>query len=358
MKKSVIKTISVILILVMIMCIVTACNSTKSTGSEETEITGNEEADNTASEETETKELEKVTFGTTAWPTNMFAFLAEEKGIFEENGLDVDIEYFPSSSDSSNAFITGNLDLCTYASPDTIPPFSRGADFDVIIMTDKSLGSDGLVAASGINSIADLKGKNIGTQLYSVDHMYLLTLLDQAGMSADDVNIIDMTIADAGTAFIAGQLDAASIWEPYLSRAVEGGGRLLYSTKEDPDLITDSIAASSEMTGNRAEITQAFVNSLFEAVKYWQDNQEEAEKIMAEKLEVTTEEFRAMMETIYVTNAQDSVDAFTPAENEAYYGFTQQKIAKFLTELKVIDNEPKVDDMINDTFVKQYLKLQ
>lgn len=296
--------------------------------------------------------LEKVVFGTSPWPTNMFAYLAKEKGIFEKNGIDVDIQYFPSTTDSSSAFISGNLDICTYASPDIIPPVSEGADFDVIIMSDKSMGSDGMVVKPEINDIKDLKGKTVGTQLYSVDHMYLLSLLDRAGMSADDVTIVDMTIGDAGTAFIAGQLDAASIWEPFLSKAVASGGKLLYSSKDDPDLITDSICASKEMTESRPDVTQAFVDSWYEAIDYWKENTEEAEIIMAKSLDVTPEEFRSTMETIYIPSAAEVVDAFTPSESSEYYGYTGQKMVEFLKELDVIQNEPIVADYINDTFVK------
>lgn len=298
----------------------------------------------------------KLTVGFTSWPTNMFAYLAEEKGFFKDNGLDVSLKEFPSTTESSNAFLAGNLDMCTYPAPDTIPPISEGANFKVVMMTDKSLGSDGLVAKPEIQSIKDLKGKTIATQLYSVDHMYLLTLLDKEGMSADDVKIVDMSMADAGNAFIAGRVDAACIWEPYLSKAVSGGGKLLYSTKDDPNLVTDCMAASDSLIQKNPQAIVAFIKSWNQAVEYWKNNREDAEAIMAKKMNVTPKEMHDMMETLYITTPQDSVDSFKKSDSPASWGYTQQKIAKFLKGLGVIKKEVKANDIIDSQFVEKVVE--
>lgn len=308
---------------------------------------------NSAEKAAGSKELMKLNLGFTSWPTNMLAYVAQEKGIFQKNGLEVSLKEFPSTTESSNAFLAGNLDMCTYPAPDTIPPASEGANFKVIMMTDKSLGSDGLVARPEIKNIQDLKGKTVATQLYSVDHMYLLTLLDNAGMSDKDIKIVDMSMADAGSAFLAGKVDAASIWEPYLSKAVNGGGKMLYSTKDNPDLITDCVAASASIIKDHPEAVAAFVKSWNEAVLYWKNNRDEAEAIIAKRMNVSQEECHAMMETLYITTAQDSVEGFTKAEKSSYWGYTQQKIALFLKELKVIKNDVNAASLIDDTFVKK-----
>ena len=93
-----------------------------------------------AAEENTSKELTKLSLGTSPWPTNMFFYLAKEKGIFEKNGLDVTIQEFASTTESSNAFVGGQIDFCTYASSETIAPFAQGAEFSVVLETDKSNG--------------------------------------------------------------------------------------------------------------------------------------------------------------------------------------------------------------------------
>lgn len=300
--------------------------------------------------------LTEVSLGTVAWPTNMMFYLADKEGIFEKNGLKVDIQEFSSTTDSSNAFIGGQTDFCTYASSETISPFAEGAEFSVVLETDKSNGCEGIVATSDIKSVADLKGKTVATQLYSVDHMLLLTLLDENGMSEKDINIVDMSIQESGNAFVAGQCDAASIWDPYFSQAKVAGGTELYSTKDNPDLITDILAASNKICKEKPEAVKAMIKSYFEAVEYWKANKDEASAYMADKLGVDADEFNSEMEGLFVPDAQSAVEAFTEADDYTYWGYTQNKVLEFMTELGVLNKKVDCGDMIDASFVKELAK--
>lgn len=302
-------------------------------------------------------EATKVTLGTTSWPTNMFFYLAEEKGYFEENGVDVTIQDFSSTTESTNAFVGGQLDFVTFASSETISPFAQGGEFSIVLETDKSNGSEGLVATSDIKTIEDLKGKTVATQLYSVDHMFLLTLLDENGMSESDVNIVDMSIQESGNAFIAGQCDAACIWDPYFSQAKDAGGTELFSSADDPDLITDVLGASKSLCEDDPETVTAVVKSFFQAVDYWRENPDEANEFMGEKLGVTAEEFAAQMEGLLIPTEEEVIEAFTEAEDYTYWGYTQNTVRDFMYELGVLDNNDfDCGDMIDASFVKSLVE--
>ena len=82
-----------------------SATSTTVTGNDTTELTIIDEEDT----EPEAKELPEVSLGTVAWPTNMFWYLAEEEGIFETNGVKVDIQEFSSTTESANAFVGGKI---------------------------------------------------------------------------------------------------------------------------------------------------------------------------------------------------------------------------------------------------------
>lgn len=325
------KILCVVLTLTMALSIC-ACGNSKDSGSGETT---------------------KVTLGTTSWPTNMFFYLAEEKGYFEENGVDMTIQDFSSTTESTNAFIGGQLDFCTFASSETISPYAQGGEFSIVLETDKSNGSEGLVATSDIKSVADLAGKTVATQLYSVDHMFLLTLLDENGMSEDDIKIVDMSIQESGNAFIAGQCDAACIWDPYFSQAKEAGGTELFSSADAPDLITDVLGASKSLCRENPEAVTGVVKSFFQAVEYWRENPDEANEFMGEKLGVTAEEFAAQMEGLLIPTEEEVIRAFTEAEDYSYWGYTQNTVRDFMYELGVLDNnEFDCGDMIDASFIK------
>lgn len=302
-------------------------------------------------------EISEVTLGTTSWPTNMFFYLAREKGIFEKNGIDVTIQDFSSTTESTNAFVGGKLDFCTFASSETISPFIQGGEFSIVLETDKSNGCEGLVATSDIKSIADLSGKTVATQLYSVDHMFLLTLLDENGMTEKDINIVDMSIQESGNAFIAGQCDAACIWDPYFSQAKDAGGTELFSSADDPDLITDVLGASKSICKDNPEVVTAVVKSFFEAVKYWRENTDEANEIMGKQLGVTADEFAKQVEGLLIPTEEEVIKAFTKAEDYTYWGYTQNTVRDFMYELGVLDNkDADCGDMIDSSFVKNLVE--
>ena len=116
----------------------------------------------------------------------------EGAGVFEQNGVYVDINFFPVYSDSLTAFYSGQLDGICIAASDAISPLNEGIDFKIVLVNDNSAGADGLVVSDGINSIADLKGKSVATELGTLEHMFLLKILEDNGMTIDDINYVNM----------------------------------------------------------------------------------------------------------------------------------------------------------------------
>ena len=83
----------------------------------------------------------------------------KDSGIFEKNGVYVDIQFFPVYSDSLTAFYSGRVDGVCIAGSDAIAPFNEDVGFNIVLVTDTSYGADGLVATNNIKSVQDLKGK-------------------------------------------------------------------------------------------------------------------------------------------------------------------------------------------------------
>ena len=50
----------------------------------------------------------------------------------------------------------------------------RVVDFKVVLVNDNSYGADGIVVQDGINSIEDLKGKTVATEVGTLEHMFCL----------------------------------------------------------------------------------------------------------------------------------------------------------------------------------------
>lgn len=301
-------------------------------------------------------DLIEVKFGSGLWPSVMFYYLAAEKGIDKENGIKLNISSFNASTETNNALVGGQIDFANYASPETIAPFTQGAPLKVVLLDDKSNGCEGIVAKPEIKTVQDLKGKTICTQLYSADHMLLLTLLQDNGMSEDDVSIVDMSIQESSNAFIAGKCDAASVWDPYFTEAKNAGGNVLYSTADNPDIITDALVTRSDVVEKNPKAVQGIVDTYFATIDWWNENKEEGSAFMGEKLGTDAAGFDEQMAGLTLPTRETAVDAFTPTDDYAYWGYTQNVIRDFMYDLKQIDSKPDCAEMVDDTFVKAALK--
>jgi NitT/TauT family transport system substrate-binding protein len=83
-------------------------------------------------------------------------------------------------------------------------------------------------------------GKTVGLDKSSTSYFFFLTAIEKAGVAEDALTIHEMGASDAGAAFVAGRLEAAVSWEPWLSKASgREGGHVLVSSKDFPRTIVD-----------------------------------------------------------------------------------------------------------------------
>ena len=164
-----------------------------------------------------------------------------QQHIWAKYGLDVSYSVIESPSDRRDALRAGRLD----GAATTVDTFSRWAGQNVpmvqVFGIDKSQGGDGIVAKKSITSVKQLKGKTVALNVGSTSEWFFDYVLQQNGMSVNDVQIVDMPSSGvAGSTFVAGKVDAAVTWEPWLSRARKApSGHVLVSSKAYPNIIVD-----------------------------------------------------------------------------------------------------------------------
>lgn len=103
------------------------------------------------------------------------------------------------------------------------PIFSQaaGGQFYYTSYTPLSAQSQDIVVRqdSPIRSAADLKGKKVAFQRGSSAHYLLLKVLEENNIAPDEVEVVSLSPADARSAFEQGDVDAWSIWDPFLAVA-------------------------------------------------------------------------------------------------------------------------------------------
>src|ERR687886_1596416 len=151
--------------------------------------------------------------------------IALERGFFEKHGLDVEIARpYATGVDALNALQAGESEIVQVGVP-MIGAVLRG--MDLVALGNYSgnatkLGSDATMAliaseSSGIKKgdLASLKGKKIAASFGTINHLYILALLEKAGLTPNDVTLVNTPPPDMTVALLSKGIDAFSCWDPW-----------------------------------------------------------------------------------------------------------------------------------------------
>ncbi|MFN6952919.1 MAG: ABC transporter substrate-binding protein, partial [Albidovulum sp.] len=151
--------------------------------------------------------------------------IALERGFFEKQGLDVDIARpYATGVDALNALQAGESNIVQVGVP-MIGAVVRG--MDLVALGNYSgkataRGSDATMALvargdSGITrgNLASLKGKRIAASFGTINHLYVLALLEKVGLTPADVTLVNTPPPDMTVALLAKGIDAFAGWDPW-----------------------------------------------------------------------------------------------------------------------------------------------
>lgn len=154
--------------------------------------------------------------------------IAEFKGFYKAEGLDVEISDFAGGSRALAAVVGGSADVVSGAYEHTINLQQKGQMFQAFVLQGRApqmaIGVSSKTMA-GYKSVTDLKGKKIGVSAPgSSTNMMASYLLASAGLKAGDVSFVGVgTGAGAVTALRSGQIDAISNVEPVMTMLQQSG---------------------------------------------------------------------------------------------------------------------------------------
>jgi NitT/TauT family transport system substrate-binding protein len=259
----------------------------------------------------------EVKVGVSDWPGWVAWYIADQKGFFTKNGAKVKLVWFANYSDSIAALSSGRLDANSQTWSDTMTPLAKGVHVKAILVNDNSAGNDALMVGPKIKSFADLKGKSIALEQFSISHFVLANALSRNGMSINDVKIINLSAGDAAAAFMSGRVDAAVVWNPWVSRIeTSGKGRALFTSKDMPGLIPDLLVAHGNALADKAKRAElvGMIKAWFDTEQFIRDHQAEALQIMSKVVSMKPEEYKVFLPGTRFFNAADNVAAMTAAK--------------------------------------------
>jgi sulfonate transport system substrate-binding protein len=216
--------------------------------------------------------------------------IALEQGFFEKHGLDVDIARpYATGVDALNALQAGESEIVQVGVP-MIGAVLRG--MDLVALGNYSgnatkLGSDATMALiagkdSGIKQgdLSTLKGKRIAASFGTINHLYILALLEKAGLTPQDVTLVNTPPPDMTVALLANGIDAFSAWDPWPIVALKDvPGAVEVIRGGDVISYLGFNVATRDWVAKNGDTIERFLAAVSEADKWMRANPKEAAQI-------------------------------------------------------------------------------
>lgn len=295
-------------------------------------------------------DLKPYKVGYNSWIGSIAFFVANEKGYFKDEGLDVQTKSFSSPGDTLLPLIAGDLDAALSTADSVITVLDKApGQLKVVYLTDTSAGADAIVAKKSIHNLKSLKGHTVAATLGQCNQLLLEKALEKAGLTDKDIQLTNMNADDSGAAFAAGKLDVAVTWEPWITKASgEKNGHVIFSSAQTPNLILDILAIGNKTADKRAGETRAFLKGLNRGYAFVREHTDEACAIAAKVLDQKPEEVKAMLPKVELYGPEKNVEVMSGGAAAA----ASREVAKFFKDKKVNDTLVDVSKLYDASYLK------
>jgi NitT/TauT family transport system substrate-binding protein len=295
------------------------------------------------------------------WPGWVAWEIAIQKGWFKEEKVDVEFLWFDYVA-SMDAYVAGQVDAVCMTNGDALVTGATGKPSVGIIINDFSNGNDMVVAKPGIKSVKDLKGKKIGVEEGFVCHLLLLKALEENGMDADDVKIVNTPTDETPQVLASGSVDAIAAWQPNSGQALKAlpGSKPVFTSADAPGIIYDLLCVSTESLEANKEAWAKVVKVWYRIVDYLEDedNLDDALKILSARVSLTPDEYEPFFEGTKILTLKEAMKVWKNEEGlKSVYGSTKI-VDDFNVKFKVYENPLKTEKYLDPSLTEEYAKSQ
>jgi NitT/TauT family transport system substrate-binding protein len=233
-----------------------------------------------------TETAESITLGILPSETNALILIADEKGFFADNGLNVTIKYYDTGVAAIKDMGNDNVNISVTTEYPIVAEAFEKEKISVIGIIDKSQANSLIGRRDrGIENISDLKGKRIGVFRETVLEFYLGRFLDLHNMSIRDVTLVDVPPPQYVDSITNGSVDAI-IAPPRYAEPIKGrlGNNGITWPAQSNQLAYVLLACQDDWVASHPKAINGILKSLDQAEEYAVDHPTEAKAIVQERL--------------------------------------------------------------------------
>ena len=230
-----------------------------------------------------------LVMGTARTAQSLPIYVAEAQNYFHAAGVDVVTREYPSGVACLAALAQGQVQIATASEVGVM--FNSFARPDLAIFATLSSSTTGqkiiVRKSGGIRSAQQLVAKRVATAPRSNAHYYLDSALVMNGIDPAQVAVQYLPADQVGAALVAGDIDAAVIWEPYAHQALEALGQQGELLPNAPVYTSrfNLVAARGPLAAREADFVKV-LRAVERAMRFISEHPEQAQAILRARLGV------------------------------------------------------------------------
>jgi NitT/TauT family transport system substrate-binding protein len=288
------------------------------------------------------------------WPGKFWITIADEKGWFNEVGLNIQlVDVFDDYFGSIQGTLDGETHVNGVALYDLISLNAKGSNLVLIINADNAATSDALVVKKEIKTFSDLIGKKIAVSKGFYTEYMLQVALNRHGLNEQEIIFVYEFKDEAmGEAFKSGKIDGYLSWQPQINIALENGGHVLWDASDIPGISPNGQVVLRSLIEERPEDIQAYVNVWYRVNKWMQNNKDEGLQIISEEYGIPITDVKKLYESEKINTLIDNKVSFSYAAGfESLHG-TARQINDFMKDHGITNKTLDSADFIDARFIR------
>lgn len=275
--------------------------------------------------------------------------IAQQKGFFRDQGLEVKTVSFTSGKEALNAMLANDAQIAEAAETPLV--FLGFTDQSAQIFTNVTKGYNNKILARkdrGIDSPPDLKGKKIAAPKGTSAEFALNEFLRVNQLSMKDIEYINLTPLAMPNALAKGEIDAYAIWEPHINTGQKlfGNNAIVFPIETSIYENSFSYVAKRGWLNNNPETVKKFLQAVIQTEKYITEHPDESLKISADYMGLDEEILKTFKDDYKIKIRLEIKSLVTLMQRVGTWVNSQKPEA----ERKVL---PDYRNQINDTFLKE-----
>ncbi|RYL86659.1 ABC transporter substrate-binding protein [Sporolactobacillus sp. THM19-2] len=280
--------------------------------------------------------------------------IADKKGYFKEEGLKVENHLMPGPDQNASLISSGKAQVIFGSIYNNISVAANDVDAKLIAPLANAGNTQSIVGRKGleIKSAKDFEGLKIGATTGSGVIIAIQSMCEELGVDFKKIKFVNLQAADQLSALENGDVDAIAVWEPWVGKAVDAGGKILFTGKQSdlPEKQGEvnwlnfymTVAVSGDFYSENQEDAVKFLRALNKATMFINEHPDEAAAIVAKEIKISEDDAKRIMakNDYSMTWDQNFIDSTSVMGN-------------FMKGNKNIDEVPALSDYATSDLLKQ-----